>query len=105
MPLIPFDTFEKSCSEFAIVFTMSFPILIFIGLLVTVLVKKFAYKQTWDDIKFYVYYMIAFFILITSAVFLYSKVPGIFCGFFMVYFVFLLVQPFISTSTNKCLIA
>lgn len=101
MPLLPFDTFEKSCSEFAIVFTLFVPLLLFFALLITVLVKKFAQKQPWDAIKFYVYHLIALGILLVFSFFLYSKVPGIFCGFFIVYLIFLFVQPFLSIERNN----
>lgn len=93
MSLLPFDTFEKSCSEFAIIFTLVIPLLILFALLIMVLVKKFAQKQSWDEIKFYVYYMITLSILIIGAIILYSKVPGIFCGFFLVYLICLFIQP------------
>lgn len=87
--------FEKSCAKFAIVFTLIFPTLLAIALLIVIIVMA-VQKKPKEDYLFYVYYLVGLIISIGTARFLYQGYPGIFCGFFIVFVTSLLIQPIVN---------
>jgi len=100
MPLIP-ENFERSCADFAYVFTLFVPSFILIALLITVLVMALAYKKPKEEYMFYVYFMIGLVVMIGTTVALYKNYPGIFCGFFIVYLISALVSPILDFAFKQ----
>lgn len=86
---------ERSCAKFAIVFMSVVPSLIGTGLFITILVMAIQ-KKPWNAYMFYVYYLMALLVMMGCAYFLYKRYPGIFCGFFIVYLISLMVQPIVN---------
>jgi hypothetical protein len=100
MALIP-DNFERSCADFAYVFSLFAPAVILVGLLITVFLLAFLYKRPKEEYMFYVYFIIGLVVMIGTTMALYKNYPGIFCGFFIIYLLSVLVAPILDFAFKQ----
>lgn len=87
--------FEKSCATFATVFTLFVPTITSILLIIIIGIMA-ARKKPVKDYMWMIIYLAVLIFLMLATIALRIKLPGVLCGFFIVYLGVLFMQPIVN---------